>query len=101
MPTEGKMLPLVHKDRGLHLGVPSALPDGQHQRGHVAAVVPGCFPTSARPVPGTGELCSELLVLPENADLRSLPHSIPFSERSPVRATAQWSRRLLKLIMAF
>ena len=101
MPTEEKMLPLFCSDGGLHPWVPSAFPDGHQQRRHMAVVAPRRFPTSAGPVPGTGELCSELLILPANADLHSLPDSIPFSERSRVRAKAQWSRRLLKLIMAF
>lgn len=95
------MLPLFCKDGGLHPGIPSASSDGHPQRGHVPVVAPGRFPRSARPVLGTGDLCSELLILPANADLRSLPDSIPFSKRSTVRAKAQWSRRLLKLIMAF
>lgn len=95
------MLPLFCKDGGLHPGVPSTFPDGHPQCGHMAVVAPRCFPMSAHPIPGTRELCSELLILPANADLRSLPDSILFSKRRMVRAKVQWSRRLLKLIMAF
>lgn len=74
-------------------------PFSPHQHGHMVVVAPGCSPMSVHPVPSRALLGAPHL--PCKRQPAWPPRLHPFPERSTVNAKAQWSRRLLKLIMAF